>query len=702
MERQLLPRNTMPTPPDVSAIANAYWQPAITLVSGNQIYVLAHYDETPTEYTITFNNYDGTRLQRSQVTTYETPVYTGETPSRPSTTEYVYTFQGWSVDGSTVLAELPAATAAATYTALFTATARPYSIRFFQEDGTTQIGEMQTVTYGSMPSVPTYSKADPEEGHIYTLVWQPSVQTVTADADYRATFTDEVQRFSVTAVGSNCTFTSSGVYDYCATATHTLTAIPNEGYEFVKWQDEEGTVLATTANMSVAITANRTYTAVVRSAAMEVGLYESKTFSRPTTITDLVINASEEQSSDLNGLENLTITGHAYFDYYINAAAFTRQGQEWYAFGVPFPVVATDGIYKGATTTKLVLGTDIDIIYYDGAKRAQDGSENVNNWKYVEDLGNKTLQPGTLYMMAFARAYNGIVRFQMKADSQLDNSGSATVNEYTSDNAVDANWNGIANPALYKAYLNTGATIGQYRNSATGAWGTVDLTSVKFVVGRPVFVQVQNQQSVVVSRTAPSSAPLRRQAAALQSDRFDLQLLTPQGKTADRLFVIANDDAADTYTIGEDIAKAGVSTRVAQMWIDRYGARLCMNAIAATDNAALYPLTITAPAAGTYTLQAAPQNTEARLYLTYQGEVIADLTHQDFNLDLAKGTNSGYGLRLVTTRRDVVTDLDEVLGPNSTSDNEAGTEQTRKCIYRDQLYLIRGNQVFDAQGQRVQ
>ncbi len=48
------------------------------------------------QYTITFQNYDGTTLQSSKVYLNAIPAYTGDTPEKPSTAAYSYTFSGWS------------------------------------------------------------------------------------------------------------------------------------------------------------------------------------------------------------------------------------------------------------------------------------------------------------------------------------------------------------------------------------------------------------------------------------------------------------------------------------------------------------------------------------------------------------------------------------------------------------------------------
>ena len=64
-------------------------------------------------YTITFKNWDGSVLQSTQVEEGQMPQYTGATPTKPSDSQYSYTFSGWTP-------QIVAATADATYTATYT------------------------------------------------------------------------------------------------------------------------------------------------------------------------------------------------------------------------------------------------------------------------------------------------------------------------------------------------------------------------------------------------------------------------------------------------------------------------------------------------------------------------------------------------------------------------------------------------------
>ncbi len=69
-------------------------------------------DAVPTKYTIVFKNWDGSVLQSTQVEEGKMPQYTGTTPTKPSDSQYSYTFSGWTP-------QIVAAAADATYTATY-------------------------------------------------------------------------------------------------------------------------------------------------------------------------------------------------------------------------------------------------------------------------------------------------------------------------------------------------------------------------------------------------------------------------------------------------------------------------------------------------------------------------------------------------------------------------------------------------------
>ena len=159
----------------------AGWTPAVVPVTGEATYT-AIFDTIPQEYLITFKNYNGTVLQKTNVPYGTMPEYTGTTPTKPRTQQYSYEFVGWSPE----LTEVAGAT---TYTAQFKAVLNQYTVVFLDEDGTEL--DRQVVDYGTKPVYQgeTPVKAEDEQ-YTYTFAgWYPAVVTVTKDATYRATYT---------------------------------------------------------------------------------------------------------------------------------------------------------------------------------------------------------------------------------------------------------------------------------------------------------------------------------------------------------------------------------------------------------------------------------------------------------------------------------------------------------------------------------
>ncbi len=110
-----------PTPTKDSTDAVVYtfngWTPELAPATEDAFYI-ATYSESVRQYTIRFLNWDDEELQSSLVDFGELPVYTGETPVKPSDNEYMYVFNGWSP-------EIIAVSGNADYTAQFSATLKP-------------------------------------------------------------------------------------------------------------------------------------------------------------------------------------------------------------------------------------------------------------------------------------------------------------------------------------------------------------------------------------------------------------------------------------------------------------------------------------------------------------------------------------------------------------------------------------------------
>ena len=162
---------------------------------------------TPIKYRITFKNYDGTVLATQMVDYDSVPVYGGVSPEKPVTAESVFTFAGWSPELAVVKGE-------AEYTAQFTATPRPYLIRFVNEDNT-ELYRAQ-VPYGTVPEYKgeTPTKASTQQYSYLHDGWTTELVPVTGSAVYKAKFKPVVNRYTAKFLNGNGTVIWETTLDY--------------------------------------------------------------------------------------------------------------------------------------------------------------------------------------------------------------------------------------------------------------------------------------------------------------------------------------------------------------------------------------------------------------------------------------------------------------------------------------------------------
>jgi hypothetical protein len=198
--------------------------------------------------------------------------------------------------------------------------------------------------------------------------------------------------------------------------------------------------------------------------------------------------------------------------------------------------------------------------------------------------------------------------------------------------------------------------------------------------------------------SGPASAP-RRARAEVTTSKYEVRIAPANKEYTDRVFVQTSEEKnPDVYTVGKDLAKMGVSNTVAQMWINRYDAKLLLNTMAPVEGQMDYPLGIFAPEAGEYSIGILRTATEQAedLYLTLDGEVIWNLSKNAYTALLEAGTTSRYGLRTVAKTPQITTDIEE-----TTVDKDNREIKATKVLINDHVYILRDGKVYTITGQIV-
>lgn len=392
---------------------------------------------------------------------------------------------------------------------------------------------------------------------------------------------------------------------------------------------------------------------------------------------DFIIKTSmgSGKSGQLKGATstNFEVNGDAYIDITLGDDG---NPAKWHAFTVPFPVDALHGIYDvdGSPLTNEV---NYAIMDYHGDLRA--------NGEYGWKKFTGTMTPGTFYLMTV----DGLrTTYRMKAAGELIAAAGKDYHSYTGTGAdTDFGWNGIGNPTL--EYHKVSYPV-QVLNPSSYVFETKLANACNFVVGTPFFYQASADGSMLLlSADADASyAPQRTNTTA----PYRLTVSFGDDDYTDHLYLSASEEASDAYEIGKDLEKMMITAQpsVPQIAGLAYGTRLCMMHSPWSENQASYPLSLYAPANGTYTI-AAQATSDTEVFLTIDGIVLQDITSLASQLLLSKGENTQYGL-ILSPRMSSPTDLDEVNGSGATA---------QKILIRDQLMIRCGDKLYDSTGKIV-
>ena len=190
------------------------------------------------KYTVTFVDYDGENILKNEEVEHGAAATAPNDPTRTG-----YTFTGWDQEYKNVTSDL-------TVTAQYEI--NKYTVRFFGQDGKTQIGENQTVNWNEAATAPAEKDIPAVEGYHFTG-WDTEFDHVKADLDVKALY--EINKYTVTFVDYDGeTILKNEEVEHGAAAT-----APNDptrtGYTFTGWDKDFSNVtedLTVTAQYEVA------------------------------------------------------------------------------------------------------------------------------------------------------------------------------------------------------------------------------------------------------------------------------------------------------------------------------------------------------------------------------------------------------------------------------------------------------------------
>ncbi|MBR2164927.1 MAG: hypothetical protein IJ915_00055 [Paludibacteraceae bacterium] len=388
--------------------------------------------------------------------------------------------------------------------------------------------------------------------------------------------------------------------------------------------------------------------------------------------------------------EMLEINGKAYFQMTFDPEGAISYG--WYDFTVPFEVNINGGISRinSAADKVMVCGTDFIIMEADEQNRANGGK----GWRR---LNGGVMKPGKLYTIGFDDEVNqNTFLFAWNGNGNLTNGNSYAACYATGGDGSKNGWNGMGNGMLRHGYPNCSYKKQAY-NHKDNIYNLVD-GNVTFAVGSAFFIQVPAADSIVWAEDMADEHPVFAPKHGMnQVDEFRLSLRDENDKQVDVLYCSADEEATDAYVIGKDLLKLGTPTeaKVAQMWATKGGKRLCDIEAALVNDNAVAPLSLFTPKAGEYMLSVEQMPEDATLYLTYNDQVIWDLTQGAYMFVLEKGTTEGYGLSFQAKRAPQVT-----TGMENTN---ADSHSVRKVLINNTIYIITPEgEMYNIMGKNIQ
>lgn len=709
-------------------------------VSGTATYY-AHFSSSARPYTITFQNYDGTVLQESDVNYGDEPTYDGATPYRAKDAFYSYTFSGWSPAITNVTGD-------ATYTAQYNSTTRGYTIQFLNYDGT--VLETKDVPRDQTPEYtgPAFSKPSDETFDYVFNGWFPTLEDVTEDASYTAQFIAVPNDFGP----------ELDIVDWTDDAVNgktlklNLNGIPAAGWPY----EINGTSYASnqraadrTLTIPYSGTADNPFAIVVKKANDEI--YSSHTYTIPhinnftkvnensivyvnsgtvtvsekttvnavyvapgaelvvknctLTVNNIMLRTTPWRAAILDNQGTIEVTDQVYYTRII------ADNSQYYQFAIPLSsdvknVRLSDG-------SKSTYNKSWMLKSYEESLRATNGpvnSETVSNWRLLEpNEGSAIILASKGYEMfsntPYYREYYFPVTLPTTKTTQV--AVTCTKPDRKTEQWYEANsgWNALCSPLLDK-YVQDFGTLpedglkvsellsdGHYWQHPSN----VIYPAVPFYYQAPQTGMLHFDSKMTIA----NNAPRRAWNTSIPTQWLQLTIQNTNGDKLDETSIYAHPEKfAPEYEAGYDVAKQSLTGGKALLYSELPCGKLAFAAVPDSLAETRIPLTVYAATEGEFIFSMVENNYLGRLQYVLlhdtQTGLVTDLLLSDFAANLTQGTNAGrFYLQCV-----FAAEAPEV----STGVNHIKSEKDKaqKIMYNNKVYIIYQGRVYDMTGRQCE
>ncbi|MBO6075342.1 MAG: InlB B-repeat-containing protein [Paludibacteraceae bacterium] len=481
------------------------------------------------------------------------------------------------------------------------------------------------------------------------------------------------------------------------------------------------------------------------------------------SVNALVLFSEGDESAPVVNLNNsgsiVLEHGEMYHDRRIDESRY-------YWFTLPFDAKLKEISYSdvAANGKTPVYRQDFYLKYYDGARRTDDanaGYKASTYWTHVAPKGSDyTLRAGQGYNIGIAdqaatvqqdgkRHAKRVLRFTMRPNkstwlAQERVGGSKTGDVAPSEavlpiNAIHAGWNLIGNPFMH-AY-NTGS-VGDDSGLTNGYWvkqmdakgdwtgyyvkDSNPATAVPYFTLydpnqpsgsrysqvlaanhelRPfeaVFVQISEGEQInfATAMNVPQALAAYRKMPEQDALLYTGVMLSGNDRV-DRAGIVLSEEYTPAYEIGADLAKQFNTGGLNLYTLNSDNHELAFNALSDEDATEAIPVGVIIPQAGTYTFafdatQYNPQAVDTLQLIDAVAGTTTDLIYNDYTFTAQAGKICERFFLLV---RRAQQSQNVATGAERTADENNGWT---KIIRDGQLYLRRGNRIYDATGRKVQ